>query len=68
MKRSVTVERCSYLVIDAGHIAIESELADKKAVQEINAKRKRQYSDDDYQRLESMMYDKLSVRLEDAQV
>ncbi|THH01814.1 hypothetical protein EW026_g979 [Hermanssonia centrifuga] len=63
----VTVERCSYLVIDAGHIAIESELADKKAVQEINAKRKRQYSDDDYQRLESMMYDKLSVRLEDAQ-
>ena len=60
-------ETGNHLVIDAGHISIESRLADKKAVQEINAKRKQQYSEADYRRLESMMYDQLSVRLEDAQ-
>lgn len=55
-------------MVDAGHISIESRLADKKAVKEINAKRKQKYSEADYKRLESMMYDRLSVRLQDAQV
>ena len=65
---SITSPNGTHLVIDAGHISIESKLADKKAVQEINAKRKQQYSEADYRRLESMMYDTLSVRLQDAQV
>lgn len=65
---SITTHDCRHLIIDAGHIAIESQLANKKAIQEINAKRKQQYTDEDYKRLESMMYDRLSVRLEAAQV
>ncbi|EKM61051.1 uncharacterized protein PHACADRAFT_156217 [Phanerochaete carnosa HHB-10118-sp] len=64
---NITTKDCKHLIIDAGHIAIESELADKKAVQEISSKRKQQYSDEDYRRLESLMYDKLTVRLEAAQ-
>lgn len=64
---SVTSKNCKHLIVDAGHIAIESQLANKKAVQEIIAKRKKQYSDEDYQRLESLMYDKLTVRLQAAQ-
>ncbi|KAH9950347.1 vacuolar protein sorting-associated protein 13 [Amylocystis lapponica] len=63
----ITTNNCKHLVIDAGHIAIESELASKKAMQEIHAKRNQQYTDEDYKRLESMMYDRLSVRLEAAQ-
>lgn len=65
---SITAKDCKHLIVDAGHIAIESQLANKKAVQEIIAKRKQQYSDEDYRRLESLMYDKLTVRLESAQV
>ncbi|KAK7694663.1 hypothetical protein QCA50_001851 [Cerrena zonata] len=63
----ITTNKCKHLVIDAGHISIESELANKAAIKEIQAKRKQQYTDEDYQQLESMMYDRLSVRLESAQ-
>ncbi|KAL4243512.1 VPS13 family protein [Abortiporus biennis] len=63
----ITTNQCKHLLIDAGHIAIESELANKKAIQEINAKRKQQYTEEDYLRLESMMYDRLSVHLQSAQ-
>ncbi|KAF7791866.1 hypothetical protein EIP86_002890 [Pleurotus ostreatoroseus] len=63
----ITASTGNVLVVDAGHISIESRLADKQAVKEINAKRKQKYSDADYKRLESMMYDQLSVRLQDAQ-
>lgn len=63
----ITNNKCKHLVIDAGHISIESELANKAAIQEINSKRKQSYTDEDYTRLESMMYDRLSVRLESAQ-
>ncbi|KAI0073133.1 vacuolar protein sorting-associated protein 13 [Panus rudis PR-1116 ss-1] len=63
----ITTNKCKHLVIDAGHIAIESELASKDSIKEIQSKRKLQYTDEDYKRLESMMYDRLSVRLHAAQ-
>ncbi|CAL1695807.1 unnamed protein product [Somion occarium] len=63
----ITTNHCKHLVIDAGHISIESELANKKSIKEIQMKRKQQYTDEDYKQLESMMYDKLLVRLESAQ-
>lgn len=66
--RSITSTTGTHLVIDAGHISIESRLANKKAVQEIIAKRKQKYSEEDHRRLEAMMYDQLLVRLQDAQV
>jgi hypothetical protein len=40
----------------------------KDAIRQIQLKRSQQYSDDDYARLESLMYDKLDLKLEDAQV
>ncbi|KIM85199.1 hypothetical protein PILCRDRAFT_817197 [Piloderma croceum F 1598] len=64
---NVTTKDCKHLVIDAGHISIESDLADKEAVREIHLKRNQQYSDDDYKRLESLMYDRMSLKLEAAQ-
>jgi vacuolar protein sorting-associated protein 13A/C len=55
-------------VLDAGHIAVESELADKSAIQGVRAKQGRQYSDDDYRHLESLMYDKFFIKLHSAQL
>jgi vacuolar protein sorting-associated protein 13A/C len=55
-------------VIDAGHISIESNLATKDAVRQIRMKRNQQYVDTDFRQLESLMYDKFTLRLEDAQV
>ncbi|KAF8216245.1 hypothetical protein K438DRAFT_1748990 [Mycena galopus ATCC 62051] len=63
----VTTHNCKHLIIDAGHIAIESNLADKDAIRAIHLKRNKQYSDEDYKQLESLMYDKFSLRLEAAQ-
>ncbi|KAJ7706184.1 vacuolar protein sorting-associated protein 13 [Mycena rosella] len=63
----VTTHNCKHLIIDAGHIAIESDLADKDAIRAIHQKRNKQYSDEDYKQLESLMYDKVSIRLEAAQ-
>ncbi|PPQ64275.1 hypothetical protein CVT24_008413 [Panaeolus cyanescens] len=63
----LTTNQCRHLVIDAGHIAIESDLVAKDAIRLIHQKRHQQYTEDDYKNLESLMYDKLSLRLEDAQ-
>ncbi|KAF8873711.1 vacuolar protein sorting-associated protein 13 [Gymnopilus junonius] len=63
----VTTNDCKHLIIDAGHIAIESDLVAKEAIRTIHLKRNQKYSDEDYQNLESLMYDKMSLRLADAQ-
>jgi vacuolar protein sorting-associated protein 13A/C len=65
---SVTSYRCKHFIIDAGHIAIESDLASKEAIHTIHQKRNQKYTEKDYKQLESLMYDKLSLRLQDAQV
>jgi vacuolar protein sorting-associated protein 13A/C len=64
----ITTEHCRHLVIDAGHIAIESNLADKDAMVKVQSMRKHEYTDADYKRLESLMYDKFTLKLEAAQV
>lgn len=65
---SITTNNCRHLVVDAGHISVVSQLGNKEAIKEIQSKRKLDYTDDDYRRLETMMYDKVSVKLKDAQV
>ncbi|KAF8274093.1 hypothetical protein EI94DRAFT_1696360 [Lactarius quietus] len=64
---SISTHKCTHLLIDAGHISIESDLASKEAIRQVHLKRAQQYTDDDYARLESLMYDKLDLKLEDAQ-
>ena len=65
---SVTTNDCKHLIVDAGHIAIESNLVAKEAIQTIHQKRNQQYTDEDYKNLESLMYDKFYLRLQHAQV
>ncbi|KAG9314366.1 N-terminal region of Chorein, a TM vesicle-mediated sorter-domain-containing protein [Chiua virens] len=63
----VTSFNGGHLIIDAGHIAVESTLADKDAIRELQAKKNQQFSEADYARLESLMYDKVMLKLEAAQ-
>ncbi|KAI9493351.1 hypothetical protein BDB00DRAFT_946102 [Zychaea mexicana] len=51
------------IVIDAGHINVESDLAPLEVVQQIKTKRATDYTSDDYVRLRSLMYDKFAVHL-----
>jgi len=56
------------LVLDAGHIAVGSKLADKDQLKDVQSKRGRHYNDEDYRQLEDLMYDRLSLRLESTQL
>ncbi|KIM32678.1 hypothetical protein M408DRAFT_326439 [Serendipita vermifera MAFF 305830] len=56
-----------HLIVDAGHLAIGSDLVPKKEVQEIYSKRNQQYTEQDYLKLEALMYDRFSVKLTAAQ-
>ncbi|KAE9408077.1 vacuolar protein sorting-associated protein vps13 [Gymnopus androsaceus JB14] len=67
LPEDVTTRNCKHLIVDAGHIAIESELADKEKIRAVHLKRSQQYSDEDYKQLEALMYDKMSLKLKSAQ-
>jgi len=68
VQRSVTTYHCQHLIIDAGHIAISSELADKEVVRSVQSKRSYHDLAQHDKDLESLMYDKFALRLERAQV
>ena len=65
---SITAETSTCLIIDAGHIHVNSELVDPSAIKEIQSKQSQTYSDEDFKRLESVMYDKFIVKLTSTQV
>lgn len=55
-------------VMDAGHLSIRSELADKDLIDEVKSRSSQQYNEKDWERLNTLMYDKFDLRLQDAQV
>lgn len=61
-------ENNPHLVLDAGHIAIESELAAKDARQNLDKKLNETFDLEDWKNLESHMYDRFSVTFKAAQV
>ncbi|KAL5628611.1 hypothetical protein BROUX41_003359 [Berkeleyomyces rouxiae] len=65
---SVTTESSQCLIVDAGHVNVASELADKEMKNFIQAKQRQVYTDEDLKRLESAMYDRFSVKLSSTQV
>ncbi|EJU02006.1 hypothetical protein DACRYDRAFT_22408 [Dacryopinax primogenitus] len=64
----VTAKQCAHMILDAGHIAIQSDLVEKSKLAEIDAKRSQQYSEEDYKQLESLMYDRFFLKLQSAQL
>jgi vacuolar protein sorting-associated protein 13A/C len=65
---NITSEKTACLILDAGHISVNSQLVDKRTLKDIQAKQKQTYTDDDYKRLESLMYDKFLVKLSSTQL
>ncbi|KAI9675485.1 MAG: hypothetical protein M1829_003289 [Trizodia sp. TS-e1964] len=65
---NVTSENANCLILDAGHVSLSSELVEKTTMKEIQAKQKKQYSEQDYTQLEGLMYDKFLLKLEATQV
>ncbi|KAF7732148.1 hypothetical protein EC973_006403 [Apophysomyces ossiformis] len=51
------------IVLDAGHINVESKLAPPEVVSQMKAKKAIDYTSEDYIRLRSLMYDKFTVDL-----
>ncbi|KAN0063379.1 Vacuolar protein sorting-associated protein 13 [Thecaphora frezii] len=64
----VTTERCQHIVLDAGHIGVQSMLAAPEALETIRSKQNKAYTDEDYRQLEELMYDRFFVKLESAQL
>ncbi|KAG9657000.1 vacuolar protein sorting-associated protein 13, partial [Aureobasidium melanogenum] len=65
---SVTKKESLCMILDAGYISVRSELIDKDTLNEVQSKQKQQYTDEDYKRLEQLMYDKFLVKLQSTQL
>lgn len=65
---NIELERSTCLIVDAGHISLNSELVDKNTMKEIQSKHSQNYTEDDLRRLESLMYDKFLLNLDATQV
>ncbi|GKT94580.1 vacuolar protein sorting-associated protein 13 [Colletotrichum tofieldiae] len=65
---SIAVRESTCLILDAGHISVNSELVDQDTMKQIQSKQRQSYTDEDFKRLESVMYDKFLVKLSSTQV
>lgn len=65
---SVTTKSTICLILDAGHASVRSDLIDKKTIEDVQSKHQQQYTEKDYQQLESLMYDKFVLKLESTQL
>ncbi|TVY26507.1 Vacuolar protein sorting-associated protein [Lachnellula hyalina] len=65
---SITSKSTTCLILDAGHISVNSQLVDQDTMKEVQAKQRQSYTDEDFKRLESLMYDKFLVKLSSTQV
>jgi vacuolar protein sorting-associated protein 13A/C len=66
--QSITAKKSTCLILDAGHISVNSELVDEGTMKQIQSKQRQSYTDEDYKVLESVMYDKFLVKLSSTQV
>lgn len=65
---NITLKKTTCLILDAGHISVTSQLVDKNTLKDVQAKQRQSYTEDDYKRLESLMYDKFLVKLSSTQL
>ena len=65
---SITSQSALCLIIDTGHVSLNSELVDKDTMRDIQSKQKKQYSDRDLRQLEGLMYDKFLLKLDSTQL
>ncbi|KXX82464.1 Vacuolar protein sorting-associated protein 13 [Madurella mycetomatis] len=65
---SITNKTSACLIVDAGHISVTSELVDKATTKEVQSRQKEHSTEEDFRRLESLMYDRFLVKLTSTQV
>ncbi|SGZ50437.1 CIC11C00000002743 [Sungouiella intermedia] len=65
LPRDPTSWKSPVAILDAGHISVTSDLVDKKTFEEIKAKES--YSEADWNKLNTLMYDRFNLHLQDAQ-
>ncbi|KAE8396464.1 hypothetical protein BDV23DRAFT_423 [Aspergillus alliaceus] len=65
---SITQESSLCLILDAGHISVNSELVDRQTMIDLQSKQKRQYEEGDYKELEHLLYDRFLLKLDSTQV
>ncbi len=65
---SITEESTLCMILDAGHVSLNSELVDKETMKDMRSKQKQTYTEEDYKQLEGLMYDKFHLKLESTQV
>ncbi|PNH66081.1 hypothetical protein VD0001_g8276 [Verticillium dahliae] len=65
---SIATKESTCLILDAGHISVNSKLVDQDTMKQIQSKQRQQYSNEDFERLESVMYDKFLVKLTSTQL
>lgn len=65
---SITEESTLCMILDAGHISVNSELVDKDTMRDVQSKQRKQYTEEDYHQLEGLMYDKFLLKLDSTQV
>jgi vacuolar protein sorting-associated protein 13A/C len=65
---SLTSQDSPVMIIDAGHINIDSQLADKEVVDDIKNKDVQKYNKQDNKTLENLMYDKFNLQLSQTKV
>ncbi|KAI0171728.1 vacuolar protein sorting-associated protein 13 [Hypoxylon sp. FL1284] len=66
--QSIKTQRSTCLILDAGHISVNSELVDKGTLKQVQDKHNQQFSEEDFRQLESLMYDRFLVKLTSTQV
>ncbi|CAO3621876.1 unnamed protein product [Mucor fragilis] len=65
---SLTSQDSPVMIIDAGHINVDSQLADKAVINDIKNKDIQKYSKQDARTLEDLMYDKFNLQLSQTKV
>ncbi|KAI0121317.1 hypothetical protein BJ170DRAFT_141833 [Xylariales sp. AK1849] len=66
--QNINKQKSTCLILDAGHISVNSELVDKDTLKQVQDKQHQTYSDEDFKKLESLMYDRFVVKLTSTQV
>src|SRR5688500_542005 len=65
---SCTYKYSTFLILDAGHICLTCALVKREDMKKVEEKQGGKYSDEDFKRLESLMYDKFRLTLQSTQV
>jgi vacuolar protein sorting-associated protein 13A/C len=66
--QSIKTAKSTCLILDAGHISVNSKLVEKEKLKQMQEKQHEAHSEEELRRLEALMYDRFLVKLTSTQV